>query len=205
MREMKIQGLLDSVDLKVNSFMEEFKEYTEGTRILLLIQRSKDGGHQNSEYHRRALRMISNSSDEYRKCLQMMIMLQSTTHTTHRVYATVNPQSLKNGERVFKIKMLESDFSSEDQKQTFYERLEDRWISALVSSKSPKNTQKFIVDVDQKDDSDALHFLYENEIHIYRKYPTKSGWHIITEPFNSALLKPEIADLQKEGLLLIAY
>ena len=185
--------------------MEEFEEYTTGTRVLLLIHRSKDGGHQNSEYHRRALRLISNTSDEFRRCLQIMITLQKTSHTTHRVYSTVNPQSLKNGERALKVKMLEMDFGAEEQRERFYERLEDRWVSSLVGSKAPKGTQKFIVDVDQFDDSEALSFLAENNIHIYRKYQTKNGWHILTEPFNSALLKPEIADLQKEGLMLIAY
>jgi hypothetical protein len=205
MREMKIQGIIDLVESKTKEFMEVFTEYTTGTRVLLLIKRGKDGGHQNSEFYRRALRLISNSTHEYEKCLRIMLMLQFTTHSDHRVYATVNPQSLKNGEKALKIKMLEMDFGAEEQKTNFYERLEDRWVSSLIGSKAPKGEQKFIIDVDTKDDSLALNFCYENNIHIFRKYSTKNGWHIITEPFNSALLKPEVADLQKEGLLLIAY
>ena len=205
MREMKIQGLMELVNEKADSFVEEFEEYTTGTRVLLLILRSKDGGHQNSEYQRRALRLISNSTEEFKKCLQIMLMLQATTHSKHRVYSTANPQSLKNGEKLLKTKMLEMDFGTNDQREMFYERLEDRWVGSLVGSKAPKGTQKFIIDVDKSDDAEALHFCNENNIHIFRKYKTKNGWHLITEPFNSSLLKPEIADLQKEGLLLIAW
>jgi len=205
MREGKIQGVIDLVNKRTQSFIDEFQEYTTGTRVLILVKRSKDGGHQNSEYKRRALRQVTNDTEDFAKALEIMLMLQATTHNEYRVYSTVNPQSLLNGERLLKEKMLNTDYSDTGQKVNFYQRLEDRWVGCLVASKTPSGEKKFIIDVDKFDDSDALNFCTENNIHIYRKYQTKNGWHLIVEPFNSALLSKDIADLQKEGLILIAY
>ena len=205
MREKKFTQTLTEIETKLDYFVGDFAEYLEGTRVFLLLQRGKEGGHQNSEHKRRALRLVTHTPDSAKRALRMMLTLQATTHPDHRVYMSVNPRSIKNAEHVFKRDMLEVDFESGENKQYFFERLEDRWISAMMKAKPPKWTMRFIIDVDQKDDAEALSVCHERGIHIFTKYPTKQGWHLITEPFNIDWMPESAGSVHRDGLLLVSW
>jgi len=204
-KQKKIGAVIDEVDLQTQHLMEEFSDYTGGVRVVFLLHRGKEGGSNNHEYKRRSLRLITHNEKELKDAIRKCLTLQKTTHQECRVYMTVNPRSLRNGEYIFKKTQLETDFGDETGKRYFYERLEDKWISALVQGKPPKGCAKFILDVDERDNSKALSFCGENHIEIEKAYATKNGWHLIVKPFDVSICPREIADVQKEGLILLSY
>lgn len=205
MRDKKIEAVIEEVDLLTEHLIDEFSDYTGGVRVVFLLHRGKEGGSNNHEYKRRSLRLITHSEKELKDAIRKCLTLQKTTYPECRVYMTVNPRSLRNGEYIFKKTQLETDFGDDTGKKCFYERLEDKWISALVQGKPPKGYARFILDVDTKDNTKVLSFCGENHIEIEKMYSTKNGWHLIVKPFDVSLCPKEIADVQKEGLILLSY
>ncbi len=62
---------------------------------------------------------------------------------------------------------------------------------------------KLLIDIDAEDDEEAIRKnLTVLNVWIRLDYPTKNGRHIITEPFNPALVP--VAEIKKDGLLLFA-
>lgn len=178
--------------------------FTSGTNVLILLQRKKDGGH-NKEFRRRLSWFVVHNQEHYISALTKLLVMKYAFHDQDlRIYATVNPRSLKKAEKLFKQTMLELDFSSEENHNYFWQRLESKWISALMNNKS-RDRSYFQWDIDDIDGQDQHgSFLKElpEDTEIIKQYRTKNGWHIITKPFN-----PDVLSLspQRDGMLLLAY
>lgn len=85
--------------------------------------------------------------------------------------------------------------------------VKNRWIHSLMV---PRNALEsyFILDLDSPEEhADALKALGMAGLndHIQHQYPTKNGWHIITTPFNPALIGPIAEKIHKDGLILLSY
>jgi len=204
MREVKISGLIDELERSVTSIMSDFKQFTHGTRVLLLIERAKDGG-ANKEYQRRALRLVVHNEASMRHALMQMLVLQHTVNTNYRIYMTASPRNMDRAPYEFKRAMLDMDYSAGVDRSYFWERLEDRWISALIKTKPPKGETVFIIDVDTQDTSQTLKEITSLGINVLKCYPTKNGWHYVVRPFNTALWNVSDTEIQKEGLLLLSF
>jgi hypothetical protein len=183
-----------------------FDKFLDGTRVLLLMCRTKDGGH-NKEYHRRVMTLISHNREKLLLNIAKCLIIKEGSVDTLRLYMTCNSRDIKKAERNFKIEMLEMDFSSEENKHIFYERLEGNWASALMKP-SARVTKYFLLDVDNVEGKDmyseCIEDLQRLNIEIIDSYKTKNGFHIITNPFNPTLFKyPAI--INKDGQLLLAY
>lgn len=204
MREKTITALVTDLENKANDIINDFSDFIDGTRVLLLLERQKEGGH-NHEYQRRALRFVTHTPESLRKCLFQMLILQHTINTTYRIYMTVNPRNLEKAPYLFKQTMLDMDYEDDENRRFFWERLEDRWISALMRTKPPKGKTLFVIDVDTQDTSPTLKKIAELELPVLKQYPTKNGWHFIVPAFNSDLWSVADTEIQKEGLLLLSY
>lgn len=203
MRNFSKQAFIESIEQRAEQIMTEFGDFTHGTRILFLLQRAKEGG-DNKEFKRRNMRVVTHNKESLRNTLIKMLVLKNTVAENHRIYMIAAPRDLEKAEKQFKQIMLEADFSGKETHSFFWERLEDRWISALVKSNPPKNESVFVIDVDDKDDAAALKECARLNIEILKKYPTKNGHHIVVKPFNVALWE-ETSEIQKEGLLLLDW
>lgn len=205
-REKSKSAVIRDIELKVKDIMDDFNEFTDGARVIFLMERKKDGGH-NKESRRRMMLDITHSPEQYAKALYNMLIMKYFDGRELRIYASVNDRDLKKAERQMKMKLLEADFGSEEQKYYFYRRFPTRWVSAIMKDQS-KNTEYFLLDIDdRKEEDEVLRFLAENDIKIIKKYPTKNGIHIITKPFNPALKPQHLigTDIKKDDMMLLSY
>jgi len=188
-----------NIEKEADNIMDNFYNFTDGVRLLLLIHRGKEGGQNRDRKHKKK---ISKNRENFREILISYLEIMKTSDIPYRIYSCVNARNIDKAIREFKRVQLDADYYDTDSKQDFYIDINNRWISSLMKPKSRDETS-FLIDVDEGDD---LKEILDELIHItrnYFKYKTKNGWHIITQPFNPALLT--IIKVKKDGLLLLKY
>lgn len=207
-RSKKVSHLEQDLEAKAEGIMRDFRPYTQGIRYLALLHRSKEGGNQNSEYKRRGGHAIVHNEKEYYDAVVRLLTLQTVSSKPYRLYACLNPRDLRKAEHKLKISMLDAEFGSDENREVFYERMDARWVSAIMDTGSRKSSL-FLIDVDNdpaiKDTSAAaLIWLAANKIEILKQYQTPNGWHIITPPFNPTAWDVPNAEVKKDALLLLS-
>lgn len=165
--------------------IEHPNSFKEGTRILMLTLRSKEGGKTNLP-DRSAKKMISRNPEEFDKCMEI---LMERRQGMERIYSTVDERNLEKGIRIFKGRQLDSDYFDQESRLGFYVDIWNRWISSLQSTKAREGCL-FMVDVDDdKDEEDNIRLEIQNkELELVHEYPTKNGRHFVLKPFNPAIV-----------------
>jgi len=201
----------DITDHNKNKYdlLDRFKGFTDGVRVLFLIQRSKEGGKTT-----KIKKIITINEEEYAEVLCSLLAKQYEARLDGvklRIYGSVNKRDINNAIREFKTRQLEADYYDTESRDRFYYDVKNRFISSLMAPSSRSET-KFILDVDRKDIDTVKEEIHRNaqEVDTVVKelltYETKSGYHIITEPFNPAILEGiENVQANKDGLLLLSY
>jgi hypothetical protein len=183
-----------------------FPDFTEGCRVLFLIQRASDGGHTNNSKLRT---YITRNNDEWIEALAKLLQeKEQYLEIPLRIYQTLNARNIEKGIRQYKMMQLEADYYDTDSRQWFYIDARNRIVSALMRP-NVSETSMFIIDIDTKDGAvfqNVMLSLKEIGQEAVTYYDTKNGFHIITNPFNPALLKlPENCELKKDAMMLLAY
>jgi len=180
--------------------MKKFEGFTDGVRLLMLTKRVKEGGKFNRPDWN-AKRIVSKNKEDFEEILDLLLDVKDTDY---RIYSSVNTRDIEKGIRKFKIEQLEADYYCEKDRHKFYYDIKNRWISALMqpSCRSGKN---FLIDIDEGDDDEKAieKQIKKKGIVTVLRYDTKNGRHIITEPFNPALL-PGV-EIKKDALLLLSF
>ena len=174
-------------------------EYKTGYRVLMRTLRSKDGGKINKP-DRVAETVVAYGVDEYYEAFEKLL---SKRTGQERIYSSVDERDIRKAIRIFKERQLEADYYNEEDKNSFYVDIRNRWISSLSNPKSAKTTL-FLVDIDDdKDDALDIHNQIEKcNIEILHEYKTKNGSHLILKPFDPNIVTFPI---QKNGMMLLAY
>lgn len=184
---------------------EEHEAFTDGCRVLFLIQRHSDGGHTNNSKLRS---YISRNHDEWLlACGKLLKEKADYPHLPLRIYQSLNARNIEKGIMHFKHAMLDADYYDQEQRQGFYLDVRNRIVSALM--KPPSAAESFFLyDCDTKDEDILRPFRTEISLHtnIVHEYPSKSGVHIITGPFNPNLIKlPPQIEFKKDAMMLLAF
>lgn len=209
MRAKSTAALIADLEKKADDILVEFDQFTDETRVLLLLQRAKEGGH-NKEHKRRRARYVTHNPEQFKRALLELLILQETLATEYRIYLSASPRDVRKAEQEFKRLMLDVDFAEGENKRFFYEHLENKWISALMSTNPVKDRGTFILDVDDPEIphdllGDVLKWCESNGVEILKQYRTKNGWHIVTKPFNRVLYPIGYGEIKVDGLLLLSY
>lgn len=204
MRKVTLESLREKAKQQTEDIVEKFDGLLDGTRVLMLLLREKDGGSHN-EFKRRCITEVTHDKEQLQRKLEQMIYFSVTSDEPYRVYMTVNDRNIRNAERVIKERMLMVDFSDEDNRDFFYKRFEYRWHSALMDNSS-RNSKYFLLDIDDDccDWNEVEKKCWAEKIEIVKKYRTKNGWHFITKPFNPVLLDG-LCDIQKDSQALLYW
>ncbi len=184
--------------------LNQFKDYVDGVRMIMLICRSKEGGKSNKP-DRIVTRRISIDFNEFKKILKHFLEYQQE-HPEYRIYSCVNKRDFNKGIREFKRQQLEADYYDEKSRNKFYLDVKNRFLGSLMKSSSRAET-KFLIDADdltRKTISNAINEI-EKITNVLLHYKTKNGYHIITEPFNPNLLGNKFGEIKKDDLLLLSY
>lgn len=203
-REKKPIAYTQEAIQEAKFIVDDFAEFTDGIRVIMLIHRSKDG----ASHSTRHLRMIfTNGRKEFEDALAMLLeqKIRSTIDGL-RIYSTVNPRNIRKAISQFKHDQLDIDDADEDSKLFFYLGIKSRFSSCLMRPSSRMDSL-FVFDIDNPMTLDEALGIFDRcpeNPEIVKQYKTKNGWHIVTKPFNHTKLEKELS-FHKDGLLLLKY
>lgn len=186
---------------KLEQILIDFNGFTDGHRMILVAHRGKDGGTNKEKSHKR---FLTHGEEDFIKKLTEALEYQRQSKDPVRIYSCVNSRDINKAIRLFKQRQLDADYFDEVSKTAFYEDLQNRWISCVMNPSCRAETS-FLIDIDA-DDIYNVDQVVEKLAKItrnFKTYKTKNGWHIITTPFNPALL-PGV-EIKKDGLLLLSF
>jgi hypothetical protein len=173
--------------------------------MLLMIQRKKDGGN-NQEDKRVFESYITYSPEEFKSRLTNMLWLKTMHKEPLRIYLSANNRNMKKVIRFIKTSLLEADYADETTRENTHKKLL-RNPRHFFMQQTCKDTSYFVIDVDDEDGEDmmgqALIRMQELEVEEILRYRTKSGWHIVTKPFNPTTW--DVGEIKKDGLLLLEF
>jgi len=155
------------------------EHYKEGTRVLLLSGRYKDG-----LKTQRKINKISHNKEEFSQKLDELMLLKQEGE---RIYVSAGSRDLLKAIRFFKQKQLDNDYNPD--LTEFFKKIQTRWVSSLMSPHAQdKETKVWLFDCDTEEQSNIVNdFFIEKEIKYYR-YFTKNGNHYLVKPFNKKLI-----------------
>lgn len=151
--------------------------------------------------------MITRNPKEYDAAFKE---LQKWATPGMRIYQTVDKRNVQKAMRRFKELQLENDYHKTP--EDFYLDMENRWTSSLQQPTSRAESH-FLFDFDDEATTrrgiETLAQFEADDItedHYVHGYQTKSGFHIITKPFNYTKLPEWIHPMiHKNAMMLLAY
>lgn len=182
--------------MKIIEHPESFKE---GVRILMRTWRNKEGGNLGGRPDRKSKKLVSRNPKEFDECFNI---LMGDRIGMERIYSSVDQRDMEKGIRIFKQRMLDSDYYKKDERHGFYIDVYNRWISSIQSPQARKG-KTFMVDVDDdKNEEDSIREeIKEKGLELVHEYPTKNGRHFILKPFNPKTVSFEV--LQNHMMLWV--
>lgn len=210
-RTKKVGSLVKEVELEADDIFEKFKSFTWGVRVILLLERKKEGSEHNKQ-QKYAMRWVTTNEEQFRKYLEKALFLQKVLNlngANYRIYSSLNPRHMHKGIIHFKHEQVDQDHGDGQQKIDWYRDIADRFIGALMKESS-KAMGRFLIDVDgdQKKVGEVLQKLASIDVEVVYQYASKNGWHIVVDPFNPALFNDtpiENVELKKDALLLLSH
>ena len=191
---------------EAREIMQQFRNFTDGTRIIMLTQRSKEGGKSDNP-DRVSKRKISSNRIEFESILEEFLEIKNLSPKKQlRIYSSVNERNFEKGIREFKRQQLEADYYDNESKCKFYLDIKNRFLGSIMKPSSRAETF-FLIDCDDLtrktigkaiDEVDAI-------TDVVLHYRTKNGYHIITKPFNPNLFNKTIGEIKKDALLLLDF
>lgn len=183
--------------------------FKNGVRLIQMVTRNKDGAEKKKVKVR-----VSYSADEFDDNFQVLL---DTLPENGRIYASASERDMGKAIRDFDRRRLDARYDEDE--GLFFENLQNRWVSCLGAPEASDRLMKYwLFDCDNDAEERAVNDLLERRYQLnthpnsprcdpYR-YETKSGLHIVTDPFNhgNAIIDHEaIRCLDKNGLMLWAY
>lgn len=186
---------------KEEKIMQEFYNYTDGVRMLMLIHRSKEGG-KLGDRNKQNIRKISTNREEFKQILIGLLEEKNKRKEPYRIYSCVNKRNMDKAIRIFKQRQLDADYYDKDSRDKFYIDVKNSFLSALMSPQARGETL-FLLDIDEGQNIKEVKSKLSPITRNYKTYKTKNGYHIISQPFNPNLLAG--VEIKKDGLILLDY
>lgn len=166
-------------------------QYRDGTRVLMLKSRHKDG----HDKERQIMR-VTHSRDHFNCTLDELL---AEARDGERIYGAAGVRDMAKAVRLFKQRQLDADY--DDDPLRFYRSVNERWISALMAPTS-QATKLWLFDCDTAEDGarvlSELAEHYDREMEPYQ-YASKSGLHVVVQPFDRSRLSDGVRSLIHEN------
>lgn len=160
--------------------IEHADTYRSGARVLFLKGRHKDG-----LTKQRTIVRITHSIEQFNRALDNLV---ASIVDGERVYGSVSARCMSKAIREFKRRQLDADYDEDPER--FYRTINDRWASSLMQ-KTSQLDKLWMFDCDTAEEAVAaereLAEHYDRPMAPYR-YNSKSGVHIILQPFDKSKL-----------------
>ena len=185
--------------MKIDKIMEQFFDFTDGIRVLMLMHRKKEGGNDRNKH---CLKRISRNREDFEHILNEFKEIIEKSKIPYRIYSTVNERCIRKAIKVFKINQVNAEYEKDND---FYVDISNRFISALMQPES-KAEKCFMIDLDTKEEVEVEKLekiLYGVVGRNLFKYETKNGFHFIAPPFDVRSVSGY--SLNKDGLILLYF
>lgn len=161
--------------------MSEF-DYKHGIRILILIQRKKDGGTQED---RSSIRRISGSNFDFDKHVSELWNIAMEEGGPWRLYSSVNARDWFKALRLYRIQQIEKETHMIHEQVDFYMQSQNQVLSCLAKPQS-RSESYFLIDLDDVEDWElkGCQEILSDFTTIRDVRKTPNGYHIITDPYN---------------------
>ncbi len=190
-----------------NKIPQSFKK---GLRLIMLIQRGKEGGKSNKP-DRVSIRKLSSNEIEFNEIVEEFEKIKENTNKELRIYSCMNKRDINKAIHEFKKLQLDAEYWDSESRNRFYLDIKNRWISCMMKPNS-RAESFFLIDIDEKNEEiisqikDKLTRLPTSpQTTIIFEYQTKNGYHLITTSFNPSLFKFDNVEIKKDGMLLLEY
>jgi len=188
---------------ELEKIKKEFRRFSSGIRVVLLIDRSKNKDREKKDRFLR--KIVTKNSEEFFDAIEMLLKERFVFGGEDlRIYSSLNERDINKAIRLFKFEMLENDYQNEKEWVKFYFDIKNRFISCLMRPGSAKESL-FLVDVDDNKKFEEAHKKLQELTEVIMVYKTKKGKHIVVKPFNPALFEVEGCEIKKDALLLLNY
>jgi hypothetical protein len=178
--------------------------FQQGTRVLMLTARHKDG----NETERKVFRIAHDETEYFRRLEQLEEMMRPG----ERIYASGCARDVAKAARIFRERQLASEYDEDP--TAFYRGLENRWISCLMDPKA-RSEKLWMFDCDDEEDIAAVKAevldrgqelgiggITDPRVHHYR---TASGLHVLTPTFDRTKIDGNVvALLHPDPLILLS-
>lgn len=206
MRDKGFTNASEDLENKAKEITEKFSKFTDGFRVLMLLQRTKDGGH-NDEDKRIFESFTTTNPEEFELKLFYLLLIKNSSNAKTRIYLSLNSRNPKKVIRYIEEQLLEAHYADDAQRDSVYKKLLKKPRHFLMQQ-SCKTSSLFIIDVDDEEGKDnqgiAIKKIYELGLIEIQRYATKNGWHYIVEPFNLGLWDC-VGEVKKDSLILLDY
>ena len=170
-------------------------QYRDGTRVLMLKSRRKDG-----HDRERQIMRVTHSVDHFNRSLGDLLAM---ARDGERIYGAASARDMQKAVRLFKQRQLDADY--DDDPLRFYRGINERWVSALMAPTS-QAAKLWLFDCDTVDAgaqvSAELAEHYDRPMEPYR-YTSKSGLHIVIQPFDRSRLSDGVRSLIHENPIIL--
>lgn len=158
------------------------------------------GRHKDGLESQRTILRVSYHREDFDHHLES---LGALAQDNERIYASAGARDVDKAMRLFKERQLAADY--DPRPADFYENLETRWSSCLMAPAS--QAEKFWL-FDCDGGSDAVNVNAELKEHYDRpfepyRYASKSGTHIVVQPFDRSKLTDKSRSLIHENAILL--
>lgn len=182
------------------NLIKHIDAYVDGVRVLQLVYRNKDCGINDKPI----LRVTHNHEQFYKRLYE----LEKLAEPGARIYASAGARNLKRAAQVFEILQMNARHMGAAAEDQFYEKLNSRWVSALMQPECEVKPRTWLFDFDDDDPIRddlliELKAIIENlELEMYA-YKTKNGMHILTNAFDRNLMSQDLQTIWKQNALML--
>jgi len=203
---MKLSNYVQNVVSRAENIIETFGSFSDGSRMLMLMQREKDGGSHHEERRNLCTRFTFNE-DQFKRAVEELLFLMAL-YPNSRLYMNLNTRSLPKVIRQVERELLDLHYSGDAEiVRNTHEKL-IRSPRHFFMQPNVRDESLFLIDVDDEPGKDimgeVLTHIAELKIEEVMRYKTKNGWHVVVKPFNPNLWKHR-SEIKKDPLLLLAY
>ncbi len=205
MREMKITNLMDNIDFEAQMLCDELGNFSDGLRMIMLLQRAKDGGNSDKDDKRMLATYLYSNKIEFLYYMREALYLQYLYQDKKpRIYISVNRRDMKKSIRNIEERLIEGHYANDNEaKDSIYRKILLNNRSFIMKPQSRLETL-FLLDIDDVLLFDGVHdWCAKNNVKILLKRRTKQGWHFVTEPFNPNDWDKNLGEIKKDALLFI--
>ena len=177
--------------MKVIEHPQSFKE---GTRVMMLKGRHKDG-----LTDERCILRVSHDATEFDRKMKDLVF---SAQPGERIYASAGARNVAAAVRLFKQRQLDADYDEDC--LAFYRSLNSRWCSCL-SSPQAQQEKFWLFDCDAPSDEARVLVEYYEAVFIgsHYAYASKSGRHVVVKPFDKSKLRAGTRALLHENAIML--